>query len=250
VLSRFLVAVLVGSVLVPGASRADESGRFRLLSVGVSGGFQSWSLDGLEETLADRADQFGEQGFLLGPGDFGVTYSYGVEIQVRLTELFFARAQADWTRLKWDDRDRQSLAELGAPSRDGFSLAYESRVKTRPLMYAVGAGVARELTSIRVGLSGSLLIAPVEVEDNIVLARGQSETETNLTSSGTGTGFGLNLGIDWFTEVNTNLFVDLFWRTGSTTVALDQADWESSLVPGKRRVDLDATGIRVGFRWI
>ena len=236
--------------MVAGTAGAQEPSRFRALSVGVSGGFQSWSLTGLEETLADRADQFGEQGFELAPGDFGITYSYGVEFQIRLTELVFLRAQADWTRMKFDDRYRESLAELSAPSRDGFSLAYETRVKTRPFMYALGAGVARELTSIRIGLFGNLLIAPLELEETVVLAREQSETDTQMTSSGTGTGFSANLGIDWFTDVRTNLFLDLFWRTGSTSVSLDQPEWESSLFPGKRRIDLDAAGIRVGFRWI
>jgi len=243
-------ALSAALLLTAGTADAEEPGRFRTLSMGISGGFQSWSLTGLEETLADRADQFGQQGFELAPGDFGITYSYGVEFQVRLTELFFLRAQADWTRMTFDDRYRESLAELSAPSRDGFSLAYETRVKTRPFMYALGGGVAREFESIRIGLFGNLLIAPLELEDTVVLAREQAETETRLTSTGTGTGFSANLGIDWFTEVRTNLFLDLFWRTGSTTVSLDQAGWESSVFPGERRIDLDATGLRVGFRWI
>lgn len=246
-------AALAAAFLLSAAvahAQAQEGSRFRTLSFGVSGGFQSWSLGGLEETLSDRADQFGEQGFVLAPGDFGVTYSYGIHIQVRLTELLFLRGQADWTRLKFDDRHRESLAELGAPSRDGFSLFYESKVKSRPLIFAVGGGVAHETRSLRFGLFGNLVIAPVELEDTVVLAREQAETTTHLTSTGTGTGFETNLGIDWFTEVRTNLFLEVFWRVGSTTVKLDQGDWESSLFPGERRIDLDATGLRVGFRWI
>jgi hypothetical protein len=118
------------------------------------------------------------------------------------------------------------------------------------MVFALGGGVARELRSIRVGLFGNVLIAPLQLEDTVVLTREQSESETKRTSTGTGTGFEANLGIDWFTDVRTNLFLELFWRVGSTTVSLDQGDWESSLYPGERRIDLDATGLRAGFRWI
>jgi hypothetical protein len=247
---RFPAAVAAAWVLASVPASAAEGDRFRALSVGVSGGFQSWGLESLERTLDDRSAQFGELGFVpLGKG-FGATYSYGVEIQGRLTETFLFRVQADWTRMKIEYRDRRSLAELGAPSRDAFSLYYESRVKSRPLVFALGAGAARELRSLRIGLFGNVLIAPLELEDTVVLARGDAEEETQLTSTGTGTGFEADLAVDWFTDVRTNLFLEVFWRTGSTTVSLDQAGWESSLFPGERRIDLDAVGLRAGFRWI
>jgi hypothetical protein len=216
----------------------------------MTGGFQSWSLSSLETTLGDRAEIFGASGYRLETADFGPTFSYGLEMELRLTERWFLRAQGEWTRLKWEDRDRQFLASLGGRNRTPISVGYQTRVQTRPVLFAVGAGTARELWSARFALSGSLLIAPMRVVDDVVVSVVESRTETQIVASGTGTGFELDLAVDYFTEVRSTLYVEAFLRRGGTTVSLDDDVWETTAFPSERRVDLDGFGIRLGLRWI
>ena len=62
--------------------------------------------------------------------------------------------------------------------------------------------------------------------------------------------FELDVAVDYLTDVQTTLYMEAFWRTGSTKVQLEDPVWESSTLPGERTVDLDGIGIRMGFRWI
>ena len=241
----------LGALPVTGMAAPEERPpRFGTISIGLTGGFQTWGLSGLEETLSDRARLFAQNGYEMDGGEFGPTYGYGAEFQVRLTELWFLRAQFEWTRLSWEDRDRQFLAPLGSSSRTPVSVSYESRVQTRPLLVALGGCAARELSSIRVGISGNALIAPVRLVDRLQISVVESVTETEVVSTGTGVGFELDVAVDYLTEVQTTLYLEAFWRTGSTTVTLEDPVWESDVFPAERSIDLDGIGIRLGMRWI
>ena len=70
-----------------------------------------------------------------------------------------------------------------------------------------------------------------------------------MTSKGTGFGLEGDFTVDYFTDVRTNLFAELFFRVGSAEVELEELWWESSLLPGRRRVDFGGGGIRLGLRW-
>lgn len=251
VASRFpTLLALLAAFVAPPALAGSAPNHFRSFSFGLSGGFQTWSLSGLEETLGDRAAILARDGYQLEAGDFPTTFSYGAEMQFRLTERVFLRTQVEWTRLKFDDRDLRSIAALGSRARTPFSVGYESKVRSKPLLFAVGTGAAQEFRAVRVALSGNALIAPVELQEDVTIALRENETDTRVTASGTGLGFELQASIDYFTEVHTTVFIDAFWRNGSTTVSLDNAVWESSSFPGKRRIDFDGIGIRIGMRWI
>jgi hypothetical protein len=247
-----LLGALAGylSAAPPPAAAVERPQQVGMVAVGITGGFQHWGLSDLEETLGDRAELFGQNGYELESGDFGVTYAYAAEFEIRLTELWFLRTQFEWTRLKWEDRDRQFIASLGASDRTPISVSYESRVETRPLLMGIGACAAKELRSIRVAVSGNALVAPIRLVDRVQVAVVESITETEVVSTGTGFGFEMDVAVDYLTDVQTTLYVEAFWRMGSTTVQLEDSVWESSALPGERTVDLDGIGIRLGFRWI
>jgi hypothetical protein len=245
-----VAAALVGLPAASAAAAEQRPPRFGAVSVGLAGGFQTWGLGSLEETLGDRARLFAQNGYELEGGDFGVTYGYAADFQIRLTEMWFLRTQFEWTRLSWDDRDRRFIGSLGSSNRTPVSVAYESKVQTRPFLVAIGGCAARELRSIRVGVSASALVAPIRLTDLVSVGVVESITETEVVSSGTGFGFELDASVDYLTEVQTTLYLEAFWRTGSTTVKLEDDSWESDVFPGERSIDLDGIGIRLGLRWI
>jgi hypothetical protein len=224
----------------------NEFGRFAL---GLSAGFQTWSLDGLEQTLDDRAKQLALDGFDFDSGDFGLTFSYGADLQYRLGRDWFALAQFEWTSLAFEDRDRSFLVALGSRNRTAVSIRYRSRVQTRPLLISIGAGRSMEFTSVRVGVTGKAIVAPVSVRDDLVIFI-DTESESTVNSTGTGLGLETTASIDYFTETRTTLFVEAFGRVGSAEVSLEPGYWESTILPGKRRVDFGGIGVRLGMRWI
>lgn len=224
----------------------NEFGRF---SLGISGGFQTWSLDGLERTLSDRATHLAQDGFQFEPGAFGLTFSYGLDVQWRLARHWYAHAQFEWTRLSFEDRDRSLLIALGSRDRTPISIGYVSRVATRPLLVSLGGGHSREFHSVRIGGSAKMIIAPLAVEDDLTIFL-DSEFESTVRSTGTGLGCEVTASLDYFTQTRTTLFVETFGRVGSTKVSLGERYWESTILPGSRRVDFSGFGIRMGMRWI
>jgi hypothetical protein len=168
----------------------------------------------------------------------------------RLTETWCGRTHWVWTRGRWEDRAGALLATLGGSCRTPISISMESRVQSRPLLFALGAGAARELSAIRLALAGSLIVAPVRLEDRVQVAVVESVTDTEVSATGTGLGFELGATVDYFTEVRTTLYLEGFWRTGSTTVTLEESVWDGSTFPSERRIDFDGFGVRLGLRWI
>jgi hypothetical protein len=236
----------------PAVAADDESEwnrDFGSLTVGVSGGFQYWSLSDLEAAIDERAAAFASDGYALEPGAYSTTFAYALDLQFRFSKRWFARTQLEWTRLSVDDRDRQSLQFLGARERTPVSLTAKTQVQTRPVLFSVGIGRSWRGPSLRWALVGGLVIAPLKVVDEIGVFL-EADTVSEVEATGTGLGADLALSCDYFTDSNMNLFAEIFGRAGSGDVKLTDDVWESTILPGTRRVNLDGIGIRLGFRWI
>lgn len=251
-LTVLLLAVSVTPDPVRGQGLRVHAHRFGSMSLAVSGGFQWWGLDGLEEGLAARAREFGVDGYNLDAGGFGATYGYALEFQARLSEHYFLRTQADWTRMKFETRDRAYLSTLGGRTRTPVSIGYTANVESRPLLFSFGLGRSHRFSSVRWGLSANWIVAPVRLRDEftLVVSEGGEISESEVTATGIGNGFEALLSLDYFTDTNMTLFVETFLRRGATVVELETASWESSIEPARRRIDFDGGGIRLGFRWI
>ncbi|MGH2569919.1 MAG: hypothetical protein ACRDGR_01750, partial [bacterium] len=178
----------------------DVSRDFGRFSLGIGGGFQFWTLTALEGTLHTRADQFALDGFAFDSAKFDLTFSYGVEIQSRLTRNWFARAQFEWSQLAWSDRTQTHISQLGSTQRTPVSIAYETKVRTDPLFFTFGAGRAFVGNALRYAFSGNVVVAPLRVED-VLEVHMESTTASEVTSSGTGFGLEADFSVDYFTEV-------------------------------------------------
>jgi hypothetical protein len=251
-----LLCLVLGSLAPTAAAGAangaaepiDVSRDFGRFSLGLGGGFQLWTLTALEGTLDTRADQLALDGFAFGEARFDLTFSYGVEIQSRLTQNWFARAQFEWSQLAWSDRNQTYISQLGSTQRTPVSIAYETKVRTDPVFFAFGAGRAFVGRTVRFAFSANAVVAPLRVED-VLEVHMESGTTSEVTSTGTGFGLEADFSVDYFTEVRTTLYAELFIRAGSTTVELEERYWESTILPQQRRVDFDGAGIRLGLRW-
>jgi hypothetical protein len=231
----------------PGSGRDSWPG-FGAVSIGFHGGFQLWSLDALEQSLAGRNESFAQDGYQFNDPSFGIAYAFGADFQYRLSRSWFAQLDADWTRVSFDDRDRQTIAFLGGSDRPAVSVSYTSRVETRPLVFAVGLGRAFHTQSVRYALAAQGIVAPLKVVDEFTVFIDE-EHETRTEAAGVGFGGGGSFSADYLTETNMTLFVDLFFRIGAADVDLDNPAWESDNLPGTRRVDFTGGGIRLGVRW-
>ena len=231
----------------PGVERVSWPG-FGTLSVALHGGFQFWTVSGLEESLSERNDSFAQDGFQLREPAFGIGYAFGAEFQYRISRSWFAQLGADWTRLSFDDRDRRTIPFLGGTDRPAISISYTTRVESRPMVFTVGLGRAFHTQSVRYALVAQGTIAPLKVVDEFTVFV-DTEHDTRTEATGIGFGGGGSFTADYVTDSSMSLFVDLFFRIGATEVELSEPAWESSNLPGTRRVDFTGGGIRLGVRW-
>lgn len=244
-----LIPLLAPWTATPAGADPGRRHDFGTVSLALAGGFQMWTLPALEDALRLRGEELAQDGYELGRESFDLTYAYGAELEVRLSRAWFARAQFEWTRLRLEERDRRFVQFLGGAERTPVSLSYGTKVQTRPVLASVGLGRAWRTRAVRMGLSGSLVLAPLRVVDEINVYL-ETETITEVQSKGTGVGAELAASLDYFTDVEMNLFVELFGRIGAVDVETEDDLWNGTIVPARRRVDLDGGGIRVGFRWI
>ncbi len=254
--------VLLASVLLPGAAPASSSvldvphpseRQFGRLTFGLSGGFQSWTLSSLEEAIEHRSDLLAEDGFEFQEANFPPTYAYSVEIEMRFRGRWFLQAQADWLRVKWDDRYRATIALLdGAAARSPVSIRHGAEVRTHPLIFGGGLGREAFFREVRFTLVGNALVAPLETldESEVVIGQNTAETLTSWRSTGLGWGFEVQGGFDWVPDADMTLFFETYVRTGTVTVEPDDGVPASSFVPSRRAIDLGGYGLRVGIRWI
>ena len=253
VLALASVAVLARPVWVAAQTPEEaipEDRDFGSFTLGITGGFSYWTLTALEGTLNARADLLAEDGFELDRANFDITYAYGVEIQSMLSRAWFVRGQFEWSPPAYSDRGSALVGRLGSSGpRPRISVTYETKVRTAPVFVTLGGGRAATYESVRFGFSGNLIIAPVRVEDVLEIVVEGVGTESKVVSKGTGLGFEANVSFDYFTDVRTTLYADVFARVGSTAVELEETWWESTSLPLKRRIDFDGLGLRVGLRW-
>lgn len=243
-----LVALTAGGAS-PARAAPERVHDFGTVSFGVGGGFQWWSLNSLEDAVRERADDLARDGYDLGHTSFDPSYAYCGEIQVRLGRSWFARAGLEWVRLAVEDRDRQFLQFLGGRGRTPVSLSYRTEVGTRPVVAAFGLGRAWRSRSVRLGLATSLVVAPLRVTDEINVYM-DTETVSEARADGTGLGGEVSASLDYFTDVDMNLFLEFFARQGQVDVRMEDPVWDSTILPDRRQVDLSGFGIRAGFRWI
>ncbi len=256
------LALLVAFLLAPVTGHATSSFfeeptgssvRFGRMSLGVSGGFQYWTLSSLEDFQDARAALFAADGFNFPASEYGATYAYTVDIQARFGGGWLLRAQAEWSRIGWEDRDRAFLASLdGTGIRTPVSIVYGTDVKTRPLIFGLGLGRESYFRETRLSLTGLGLITPLKTEDEAIVIVGRNSAETTTTWESTGVGWGFEGigGVDWLPDADMTIFVETFARVGATTVEPVDGSDASSFLPSRRRIETTGFGIRLGVRWI
>ena len=77
----------------------------------------------------------------------------------------------------------------------------------------------------------------------------EEQFDSEVEATGFGIGFEGTISADYLTESNMTLFLETFFRVGTTDVDLETEAWESTIVPGTRGVDFGGGGLRLGFRF-
>lgn len=249
----FLAAVLL---LAPSPGHGQEnvesggfqdSRRFRRVSLAVTAGVGTWTLSSLESFHEARAEFFAPYGLDLSDTEYGGSAIYGAELQVRVTDDWYARAGAEWFRTKDDVRHRTTLAYLGG--RRPLSMRIETEVASRPMLFSAGVGRAFYVRAFRAGVTGSAIVAPVRLEETFDL-RFDTQAVSRTVARGIGLGLELAGSIEMYTDARMNLLVELYGRAGSTDVELEHPSWGGTNIPVERNIDFTGVGLRMGFRWI
>jgi hypothetical protein len=157
------------------------------------------------------------------------------------------RFTADRSRYHDDVRSRATVPYLGG--RRPVSITYETRVEPRPFFLSFGGGRTWDVRAFRMGVTLGAVVAPVELEETYEIIM---DTESSWVQRAEGWGFGLESAVafDYYTEARMTIFAELVGRLGSSTVHLDDPDWESINIPGERDVDFSGILLRLGVRWI
>jgi opacity protein-like surface antigen len=225
----------------------QDSRRFRRVAFAITAGFSTWSLSSLKSFHEDRENFYAPYGFDLQGADFGASAIYGTEFQVRLNEAWYARAAAEWFRNKSDARGRATIAYLGG--RRPVSMSIDTQVSSHPLLFSAGIGRAFMVSSFRVGVTASGILAPVRLEETYTL---RMDTESKMEQDANGFGLGMELAgsIEMYTDAHMNVLLELYGRAGSAGVNLEHPIFGSTNIPEERDIDFTGLGIRLGFRWI
>lgn len=229
------------------APEFDDSRRFRRVAFAVTAGFSTWTLSSLESLHEDRAEFYEPYGFDLHGADYGAAVIYGAELQVKINENWYARGAAEWFRTKTDVRNRTTLPYLGG--RRPLSMVIETQVSAHPLLFSAGIGRAFLVRSFRVGVTGSVVMAPVRLEETYEL---RFDTASKIEQDANGFGVGLELAgsIEMYTDARMNVLLELYGRAGSADAGLENPPFASTNIPDERNIDFTGLGLRLGFRWI
>jgi hypothetical protein len=220
-------------------------------SVSFFGGVQTWDLGTLEDILELRRSNLATQGFAFDAASFGWQPAFGVELAYHFHRSWLARVQGEWTRFESDARAGKTQLELGGG--DHFvSVGYTTKVETRFFLGTIGVQRASHLGPIVLSWGSGIVIAPLRVEDEVNnwLDAETSAAKQQTTASGVGVGLDLTVTVDYLLEGSNTIFVDTFYRNGSTSVDLDQVEQDGSFTPGVREVEFSGVGVRLGLRWI
>jgi len=231
----------------PAPDEFQDSRRFRRVAFAVTAGFGTWALSSLESFHEDRADFYAPYGLELHDADFGASAIYGTDFQVRINDDWYAHAAAEWFRNHTDARSRTTLAYLGG--RRPVSMSIETQVSSHPLLFSAGVGRAFAVSSFRVGVTASGILAPVRLEETYAL---RLDTESKMEQDANGFGMGMELAgsIEMYTDAKMNVLLEIYGRAGSAGVNLENPVFGSTNIPEERDIDFTGLGMRLGFRWI
>jgi hypothetical protein len=131
-----------------------------------------------------------------------------------------------------------------------ISVGYETEVQTRPLIGSVDLGYTFWVAGAPVSLSVGTVLAPLKVVDTYEdWIDGETSIENHERES---TGFGVGvvgtLSTGYFAGT-TDLFLEFFYRDGSTQVEIDEPAMERPLLARKREIEFTGGGVRLGLRF-
>jgi hypothetical protein len=236
-----------------GLASADVIGAAPLtegFAVGITGGVQKWSFSSLEEAMGERHDDLAAQGFSLDTVDFDWSAAFGGELSYRFSGGWLVRGQAEWSQFSWNDRDGQSLHRLGG-GRDFVSVGTTTEVKTNFVVGSLGIGRVHPVENVAFTWCVGGIIAPVKVVDTVENTVDAAPSDASSEVSASGVGFGIEgvVAVDYPALNSQTLYLEGFYRVGSTEVELDDGAWDSSFTPGLRKIEFTGFGFRLGMRW-
>ncbi len=213
----------------------------------ISAGAQTWSLETLESVSSDRAADVAGAGFRLEGIEYGWVPAFGAEFRIDFHKPWFFRLHGEWLRMRAEDRSGTVLLEMGRGSRF-VSVGYETEVRTRPFIASIDFGRSFWLGGTPVYLCVGPVLAPVKVTDTYTdwIEGETSIGELKREATGFGVGVVGTLTLGYFAGT-TDLFLEFFYRNGSTQVELDEPDFERPLLPLKREIEFTGGGVRLGL---
>jgi hypothetical protein len=247
----WILASFSMSSSAPALTRRNEDELLDGFALSFFGGVQTWDLGTLEDVLELRSRNLAVQGFALDAESFGWQPAFGVEFAYHFRRTWLARVQGEWTRFESEVRSGKSQLELGGG--DHFvSVGYTTRVETRFFLGTIGVQRASHLGPIVLSWGGGIVIAPIRIEDEVDnwIDTETSAAKQKTTASGVGVGLDLTVTVDYLLEGSNTIFVDTFYRNGSTSVELDQVEQDGAFTPGVREVEFSGVGVRLGLRWL
>ena len=235
---------------VPGEMRVGAQHLLEGWSFAVAGGVQTWDLATLEDVTELRAQSLSTTGFRLETQAFGATPAVGGELAYHFGGAWLVRLHGEWMRFKVTDRSSRAVPELG----DGFnqvSVGYETTVQANPLVGTLGLQRTFIYKGAAISLGGGAVFVPVKVTDSVEnWVEGQSaEAQQIIESSGFGVGLDLTATVDYLLGGSSTLYLEGFYRNGSSTAETDDPALSGSFVPTKREVEFSGVGLRLGMRF-
>ncbi len=236
-----------------GLARADAESSVPLAqgwAIGFTGGVQKWTMTGLEEAVDLRHAASGAQGYDLKSLDFDWAPSFGAEISYRFASRWLVRAQAEWVRHTWEDRDGRTVWRLGG-GRDFVSIGETMRVETNFAIASLGVGRVHGNQSVAFTWAVGGVIAPIEVKDSVhdTVEATDSIAPNDVTATGIGFGAEGVVTLDYPAHSSSTVFLEGLYRFGATEVELDDPAWAGTFTPLRRKVDFTGYGFRLGLRW-
>jgi hypothetical protein len=222
----------------------------RGFAVGLTGALEGWSLTSLEEAMAERHAALAAEGWSLEDPSLGWAPAFGGEISYRWESRWLVRVQGEWSRRSWSDRDGQSVRLLGG-ARQFVSVGTTTRVETNAVIASLGAGRVHPGESLAFTWTVAGVVAPLKVEDVVENTVDTDATDAKTVMEAKGIGFGgeAALAMDYPSQSAQTIYLEGFFRYGATEVEVEDPAWDSSFLPGRRKLEFTGFGLRLGLRW-
>jgi hypothetical protein len=253
---RAIPIVVVSSLALAGAGSAqdiDDAPPPPLaqgFAVGLTGGLQGWSLTSLEEAMTERHAVLAAEGWSLEDPNLGWAPAFGGEVSYRWASRWLVRVQGEWSTRSWSDRYGQSVRLLGG-GRQFVSVGTTTTVKTNAVIASLGVGRVYHGESVAFTWVVAGVVAPLKVEDVVenTVETQPTDAKTKMEAKGLGFGGEAALSIDYPSDSSQTIYLEGFFRYGATEVEVEDTAWDSSFIPGKRKLEFTGVGLRLGFRW-